>query len=240
MSSSKDTLNVLPDENEVRSDRWLSPEVSGRSKTSKRETTGLMQKGRIDAKVMSINTAAAQSTSSHSQEEQLDSPLRLALARRSVKRKIFTYMDQGDKKTDIESRTGLSHQCIKWHRQMWRSECSHPRPQSKTTSQSSSRRAKSPSPRNERASKKRPACDEKSDLSAVSECNGDKRRRKHRAVKQSIARPVCVGTNKPESGGGNCAEKERSGSLCLKGKENMPGKDETLMLSVLPIRDLGP
>lgn len=213
-----------------------------RSKTSKREAafSEVTQKGRRDAGAPTINEAAAHAASSHKQEEELSSPLRLALARRSVKRKIFTFMDQGEKKTDIESRTGLSHQCIKWHRHLWRTECSHPRPQSKKILNKSSRRAHSPSTRSERLSRKRPSCDGKGDFSVAGERNSGKRQRKHPPVKQSIGRSVSVGTEMPEPGGGNRAERGTKVTIFSTDKENVPGKDEAMMMSVLPFRDLKP
>ena len=234
----RDLPNSLPDGTEVRSD----PGVSIKSQTSKRETASSesTQGGRGNAGVMAINDAAAHAASSNRQEEDISSPLRLALARRAVKKQIFTFMDQGDKKTDIESRTGLSHQCIKWHRRLWRNECSHPRPRSKKTTTNPSRRAQSPSTRSERSSKKRPACDEKGEFSVASECSSDRRRRKRRAVRQPKERSVSAGTDLPGSGGGKCAESETKGSGCFVGKENVPARDEVMMMSVLPIRDLRP
>ena len=239
MDLSRNPSNPQPDEFEVRSDTGLDQEASVGPMKSKRKTGPTQKRGR-DTTPMPINTAATHSVSSHTQDEELSSPLRLALARRSVKEKIFTLMDQGDKKTEIESRTGLSHQCIKWHRQLWRIECSHPRPRSRRKSQSLSRRSQSPSARNERSSKKRPASGEKEDSSGASACSREKRRRKNRTVKQSIGRPVCARSEKLEPGGEKCDEKERKSSAYLTGKENMPGKDEAMVVSVLPIRDLGP
>ena len=225
----------MPKGTEVRSD----PGVPTKSKTSKRETASSesTQRGRRDAGVTAINDAAAYTPSSPRQEEETNSPLRLALARRAVKKQIFTFMDQGDKKTDIESRTGLSHQCIKWHRRLWRNECSHPRPRSKKISKSPSRRAQTPSARSERSSRKRPACDENGEFSVDGECSSDRRRRKRRAVRQPKER---AGTNVSESGGRKCAESETKGSGCFAGKENVPARDEAMVVSVLPIRDLRP
>lgn len=236
MGSSPSPRNLPKPLSEVRSDHGT------RSKTSKREAafSEVTQKGRRNARAPTINKAAAHTTSSHKQEEELSSPLRLVLARRSVKMKIFTYMDQGDKKTDIESRTGLSHQCIKWHRHLWRTEGSHPRPQSKKVLNSSSRRAHSPSTRSERPSRKRPASDGKSDFSVAGECSSGKRRRKHPTVKQSMGSSVRVGTEMPEPGRGKCAERATKATTLLTGKENVPGKDEAMMMSVLPFRDLKP
>ena len=233
MHSSKNSPNLPPNTTEVRSDPGLESKAPKRGRD-------LTRKGRRDARVMSIHTDGGHSTPKHRQEEELGSSLRLALARRSVKRKIFTYMDQGDKKTDIESRTGLSHQFIKWHRQLWRIECSHPRPLSRKHSQSSTRRSQSPSTRHERSPRKRRACERKDDSSDASECSGGKWRRKKRVVKHSIGRPVHVGPETPHSGGGKCAESEAKGSGCFAGKENVPRKDEAMVVSVLPIRGVMP
>lgn len=234
----RDLPDSMPDGTEVRSD----PGVSTKSKTSKREmaSSESTQRGRRDAGVMAIHDAAAHTLSSHRQEEETNSPLRLALARRAVKKQIFTFMDQGDKKTDIETRTGLSHQCIKWHRRLWRNECSHPRPRSKKISKSPSRRAQTPSARSERSSRKRPACDENGEFSVAGECSSDRRRRKRRAVRQSKEPSVRAGTDVSESGGRKCAESEMKGSGCFAGKENVPARDEAMVVSVLPIRDLRP
>ena len=57
-------------------------------------------------------------------------------------------------------------------------------------------------------------------------------------VKQSIGRSVRAVTEMPDSRGGKCAESEVKGSRCFGGKENVPGKDEAMVLSVLPIREL--
>ena len=240
MASPTNSPNPPPDKTEVRADPGLDGRASVRSEAPKRGRD-LTRKGRRDAKVISINTDAGHSAPSHRQEEELSSPLRLALARRSVKRKIFTYMDRGDKKTDIESRTGFSHQFIKWHRQLWRTECSHPRPPSKKLSQGSLRRSQSPNTRNERSSRKRPAaCERKDDSSDASECNSGKRRRKKRVLKQSIELSVHTVPEMPDSGGRRGAKSEAKGSPCFADKENVPRKDQAMLLSVLPIRELGP
>ena len=239
MDSPRNSPNPSPHEAEVRSDPGLDRKASVRSTAAKRGRE-LTRKGGRDARVTPINTDAGHSAPSHRQEEELSSPLRLALARRSVKRKIFTYMDQGDKKTDIESRTGLSHRFVKWHRQLWRTECSHPRPLSKKLPQGSSRRSQSPSKRDQRSSRKRPACERKDDSSDASECSSGKRRRKKRVVKQSIGRSVHAVPEMSDSRGGKCAESEVKGPRCFAGKENVPGKDEAMVVSVLPIRELVP
>ena len=57
-------------------------------------------------------------------------------------------------------------------------------------------------------------------------------------VKQSIGQSVCAVTDMSVSGGGKCAESEVKGPRCFGGKENVLGKDEAMVLSVLPIREL--
>ena len=237
MDFSNGLPNLPSDEAGVRSDPGFDNRASLRSKAPQRGRD-LKRKGGREARVIPINTDAGLSASSHRQQEELSSPLRLALARRSVKRKIFTYMDRGDKKTDIESRTGFSHQFIKWHRQLWRTECSHPRPPSKKLSQGSSRRSQSPNTRNERPSRKRPACERKDDSLDASECNSGKRRRKKRVVKQSIGRSVHAVPVMPDSGGGNYGESEMKEPRCFGDKENVLEKDEAMVVSILPIREL--
>lgn len=242
----------LLDKSEMPSDAAVDTRVSVRSPTSKlcicrswldiqkTEILELTGKGTRDSGAMPISEAPAHTKPIHKQGEQTDSPLRLALARRSVKNQIFACMDQGDKKTDIESRTGLSHQCIKWHRRLWRTECSHPRPRSKKLSKISGRGSRSPGARSERSSRRRQACDGNGDSSVADGTRIDKRRRKHRAVKQSRGRSVRTGMERSGSGGGACAERERKGSGCLAGKENVPERGEAMVMSgglkVLPIR----
>ena len=252
MDPSSDSTHLpipLLDEAEVRSDPELDPSV--RAQTSrpdmcrsgldiqKTKSTG---KGTRETAVTPITESSAHTTSSHKEGEPNHSPLRLALARRLVKRQIFTYMDQGDRKTDIESRTGLSHQCIKWHRRLWRDECSHPRPQSRSLSKSSMRRPRSPDTRSERRLRTRPAYDEKGGSSVAGESNSGKQRRKHRAMKQSKERCLRKGAEMQGSGEGECAERETRGTGFFAGKENIPERDEAMAmlgeLKILPFRDL--
>ncbi len=243
--------NPLPDGTGILSNPGLDPGLDEKARMSKRdmcrsgfgvqrsvlsELTG-KKKGTRDAGVI-LHTPSSRG------QEELTSPLRLALARRSVKKQIFTYMDQGDKKTDIESRTGLSHQCIKWHRWLWRNEGSHPRSRSKKASKNSSRGARSPNTRSERSSRKRPACDGTADSSVATEYSSEKKRRKHCAVKQSKGRSIRAKMEVPEYDSGRCAEKETKGSACFADKENIPGRDEATLvpggLKVLPVRHLRP
>lgn len=161
--------------------------------------------GTKDATLKSITNS-----STHKQPEQTLPPLRLALARRSVKQQIFTYMDQGDKKTDIESRTGLSHNCIKWHRRLWRDECSHPRP--KKLSRSLARGLRSSGTRSERSLGRRPACDENGKFVGVGGSGGEKVRRKRRARKWLEQCYVGRGVEVYGARGNGCAERETTES----------------------------
>ena len=235
----------IPVETEVRSDPGLDPMISVIPQTSKRDRChlGFGRPKTARSELMGTGTRDASvrvhTISSHAPEEEITSPLRLALARRSVKKQIFTYMDQGDKKTDIESRTGLSHQCIKWHRWLWRSEGCHPRPRSEKPSKSSSQVSRSPSVRSQRSSKKRPACDGKGELAIAGESGGGKRRRRKQSAvgrSRSNERHARAGS---EMG---FAEKDSKGSSLLAGKENVPEKEEAMVMSgevkVLPIREL--
>lgn len=241
---------------EVVSDPGLDPRVSGKTQTPKLDMsrsglgiqkTGfseLVRKRTRDARAMSIADAALPARSSYRPGEQFALPLRLALAQRSVKNQIFTYMDQGDKKAEIESRTGLSHQCIKWYRRMWRAERSHPRPQSRKLPKSSARRPRSPNTRNERASRKRRRYEDQSDSSVVGNPSGSKRRRLHRTVKQPKGCSLRAGMEVSEVGGRDFAERKTRGLSPSQCKEDIPERDEAMSMSgelmTLPIRDLGP
>ena len=233
----------------VRSDSELDVRVSGRSNMSKPDSccsgletqTALISK--LSEKGISITEASLHTTACHKQGEHISSPLRLALARRSVKNKIFTYMDHGDRKKDIESRTGLSHRCIKWHRRLWRNEGSHPRVQSKKVFNGSARHLRSPDTRSEGSARIPPACDDKGESSIADESGTGKRLRKHRAVRRSKGRFMRRRTEMPGSGGG-CTDGEESVSDCLAGKENDSQEGEAMAMSgelkILLIRDLRP
>ena len=245
--------NLLPDEAEVLPDPGFGPKDSVRVQSSKLDmccsglhvqiTTIPRLTGKVtrDAGVKSVTESSAHTTSCHKQGEQSLSPLRLALARLSVKKQIFTYMEQGDKKTDIESRTGLSHQCIKWHRRLWRDECSHPRPLSTKLSRTSARDPQLPSTRSERRLRKPPPCDEKGDSSGTGESSGGKRRREHRAMKRSKKHSMRTGMEMHRSQGKECAEMETPESSCFAGKENLLERDEAMAMSgelkIFPFRD---
>ena len=160
------------------------------------------------------NTTTRSSSHHRLTEEEPTSPLRLALARRSVKQQIFFYTDRGDRKIDIESRTGLSHQCIKWHRRLWRHECSHPRPRSNKRSSS---RSSSPSVRSSRTTrrehslrKKRPASKRSNSSSDSSVAGGssreEKRRRQHSEIKSLDECCARVLATVLESGKDECTE----------------------------------
>ena len=247
--------NLILDEARVPSDRELDPRAFVKSKTSKLsmrrpgfdiEKTGcseIVGKRTRDARTMSIEDAAHLVQSNNRQEAQSDSPLRLALARHSVKKQIFACMDQGDKKIEIESKTGLSHRCIKWHRRLWRIEGRHPRHRSGKPSKSSARRPRSPSTRNRRAVRRRQTSDEKNKSSITDESSSEKRRRKRLAAKQSKGPSMRNSMNTDGSGGGDCAGMETRASHCAAGKETVLGRNEAIATSglrLLPIRILGP
>ena len=241
-------------QSELQSNPGLDPRVTGEPHMSKRDIcrsglllqktrlSGLIERGRRDAGVRSITETSAHTTRSHEQGQNCDVPLRRELARRSVKNHIFACMDNGDKKAEIESTTGLSHRCIKWHRRLWRNECSHPRPRSKKPSKNSARGPRSPGTRSERQLRNRPACTENGDALAAGESSSDRRRRKHRAVKQSKERSMRTGMKMPGPGEGACAEMETRASGCFAGNEDVPERAETMAISgefkVLPFRDL--
>lgn len=243
--------NLMLDEARVQSDRGLDPRVSVKYKTSKLsmccpgldiQKTGFSEtvgKRTRDARVVSIADAACPTQSSYRQEEQASSPLRLALARHSVKKQIFACMDQGDKKTEIESKTGLSHRCIKWHRRMWRIEGRHPRHRPGKFSKSSARSPLSQGTRSGRAVRRRQASGEKSSSSVAGDSSSEKRGRKHRVVRQSKGRCKRTGIEMAGSGGGECAEREARGCACFASKENVPERNAISGgLRILPIRAL--
>ena len=60
--------------------------------------------------------------------------LRTSLLRDSVKRRIFAYMDKGDRSAAIETKSGLSHPTVKLYRRMWNGEKHDARRRSKKTS----------------------------------------------------------------------------------------------------------
>ena len=60
--------------------------------------------------------------------------LRTSLLRDSVKRRIFAYMDKGDRSADIETKSGLSHPTVKLYRRMWNEERREARRRSKKSS----------------------------------------------------------------------------------------------------------
>ena len=60
--------------------------------------------------------------------------LRTSLLRDSVKRRIFAYMDEGDRSADIEIKSGLSHPTVKLYRRMWNEERYNARRRSKKSS----------------------------------------------------------------------------------------------------------
>ena len=226
--------NPLLDGAEVRPDCGPDPRGSIRSHVAE---FGKCRPGRqtrrpafpqLTEKTVSITEASVRTTTNRKVREHIYPPLRLALARRSVKNQIFTYMDQGDRKEEIESRTGLSHLCIKWHRRLWRNEGSHPRPRSKKISKGSAQAPRSLCTQGNGLIEERLACDGKGDSSVVAESSREKRRRKHGAVRLSKGRAVCTRVELPGFGGGECAGREKRGLDRLADKENVYEPDAAM------------
>ncbi|KAM0803607.1 hypothetical protein BDR22DRAFT_40838 [Usnea florida] len=85
------------------------------------------------------HSAKESRNSDHSSSTKLPShpktiALRTSLLRDSVKRRIFAYMDKGDRSADIETKSGLSHPTVKLYRRMWNEEKHDARRRSKKTS----------------------------------------------------------------------------------------------------------
>ena len=85
------------------------------------------------------HSAKESRNSDHSSRTKFPSPpkeiaLRTSLLRDSVKRRIFAYMDKGDRGADIETKSGLSHPTVKLYRRMWNEERHGARRRSKKTS----------------------------------------------------------------------------------------------------------
>ena len=240
-------LNPTPSGVDKASETGLASRVSATSQTSKlnmcRSGIGV-QATRFSNTVNKHADAVPPAQSSRSLEEQFfNLPLRLALAKLTVKRQIFASMDHGERKADIESSTGLSHQCIKWHRWMWRVEGSHPCPQPRRILKTSTRGLKSSNLRNGRLSRKRPQCDDHSEASDAGSPRASKRRRKHRAVDQLEECSMHAGMEMPRAGSRKCVGREIRGCVASTDKENIPEGDEAMWMAgektVLPLRDLG-
>lgn len=111
------------------------------------------------------------SVSSHAKEL----PLRTSLVRDSMKKKIFAYMDKGDRSADIELKSGLSHPRVKHYRRMWKDERHDPCLRSKKRLR---RKARSRVPSYEPFQlplRLRSACDEKPELFQIGRSVGDKK-----------------------------------------------------------------
>lgn len=122
------------------------------------------------------------STSNPSHAKEL--PLRTSLVRDSVKKRIFAYMDKGDRSADIELETGLSHPRVKHYRRMWKDERHDPRLRSKKRS---GRKARSRVPSYEPVQlplRLKSACGQEPESSQVTKSVGAGRgKRKHRAAR---------------------------------------------------------
>lgn len=243
----KNLLNSTSTEVDEASETRLASRVTATSQTSKLNTcrSGLgVQATRFSNAVNKEADAVPSAQSSRSLEEQfLKLPLRLALAKLTVKRQIFASMDHGDRKADIESSTGLSHQCIKWHRWMWRVEGSHPRPQPRRILKPSTRGLRSSNLRKQGRSRKRRECDDHSEASDTGDPRASKRRRNHRAADQPGEYSIHAGMEMSKSGSRKCLGREMRGCVALADKENIPEGDEAMWMAgektVLPLRGLG-
>ena len=243
----KDLLTPTPAEVDEASDAGLADRVSATSQTSKptmcRSEFGVQATTHSNA--VNIHADALSSApSSRCLEEQLFKlPLRLALAKLTVKRQIFASMDHGERKADIESSTGLSHQCIKWHRFMWRVEGSHPRPQPRRHLKPSTRGLRSSNLQNGRLLRKRRECDDHSEASDAGDLGASKRRRRHRAVDQSEECSRHAGMEMARAGSRKCVGRELGGCVASMDKENIPEGGEAMWMAgeqtVLPLRVLG-
>lgn len=119
------------------------------------------------------------SVSSHAREL----PLRKSLVRDSVKKRIFAYMDKGDRSADIEIESGLSHLRVKRYRRMWKDERHDPRLRSKKRFR---RKVRSRVPSCEPIQlplRLKPACSQTPENPSVPKSIGDKGKRKHRAAR---------------------------------------------------------
>ena len=244
----KHLLNPTPTEVDKASETGLASTVSATSQASKLNTcrSGLaVQATRFSNAVNKEADAVPSAQSSRSLEEQFFKlPLRLALAKLTVKRQIFASMDHGERKADIESSTGLSHQCIKWHRFMWRVEGSHPRPKPRRILKPSTKCLRSSNLRKRGLSRNRRECDDHSEASDAGNPRACKRRRQHRAVDQPEECSMHARMEMSRVGSGKCGGREMRGCVALTDKENIPEGDEAMWLAgeqtVLPLRGLGP
>ena len=125
------------------------------------------------------NIESSTSISPHAKEQ----PLRTSLVRDSVKKRIFAYMNKGDRSADIEVKSGLSHLRVKRYRRMWKDERHDPRLQSKKRSRRRARSRVTSCEPVQLPLRLKPACGQKPDLFRVAKSAADKGKRKHRAAK---------------------------------------------------------
>ncbi|KAM0803631.1 hypothetical protein BDR22DRAFT_42162 [Usnea florida] len=244
----KDLLNPIPTDVDKASEAGLASSASATSPISKpamcRSEPGVQMTRHSNAVTIHAD-AVPSAQSNHCLKEQFFKlPLRLALAKRTVKRQIFASMDHGDRKADIESSTGLSHQCIKWHRFMWRVEGSHPRPPPRGNLKPTSIRGlRSSSLPRGRLSRKRRDCVEGADAGGL---GAEKRRRGQRVVDRE-EEEECSGRAGVERAGGGRRRRgvgrEVGGCVASMDKENIPDGGGGVWMAgektVLPLRGLG-
>ena len=110
---------------------------------------------------------------------------RTSLVQDSVKRRIFAYMDQGDRSAEIETKSGLSHLIVKHYRRMWKDERHDARLQS--LKNRSSRKACSRARASSYAPvqlplRLKPGCGQRPEMCPGPKSVGDRGMRKHRAA----------------------------------------------------------
>ncbi|CAF9916617.1 hypothetical protein IMSHALPRED_003248 [Imshaugia aleurites] len=136
------------------------------------------------SKASAKGSCAAKTASSASKPSPAkEQPLRTSLVRDSVKKRIFAYMDKGDRSADIETKSGLSHLLVKHHRHMWKDERYDARLRSRK--KRSKRKARGRVPASCEAVKLPLRLKEgwglKNELCRVQKSGADKGRRRHRA-----------------------------------------------------------
>ena len=243
----KDLMDSTPARVDVITEAGLASSASATSQTSKptacRSELGVQTTRHPKAVNIHADTLTSAQSSRCLEEHFFKLPLRLALAKLTVKRQIFASMDHGERKADIESSTGLSHQCIKWHRWMWRVEGSHPRPQPRRNLKPSMRGLRSSNLQNGRLSRKRRECDDHTEASDTGDLRASKRRRRQRVVGQSEECSKHAGMEMSRAGSRKCVGRELRGCVASMDKENLPEGDEAMWMAgektVLPLRGRG-
>ena len=243
----KDLLNPTPTEVDKASEAGLASSASAPSQTSKptmcRSGPGVQTTRHSNAVNIHADAVPSAQSSRCLEEQFFKLPLRLALAKLTVKRQIFASMDHGERKADIESSTGLSHQCIKWHRFMWRVEGSHPRPPPRRNLKPSMRGLRSSNLHNGRLSRKRREYDDHGEASDTGDLRASKRRRKHRAVDREEECSGHAGTEISRAGSRKCVGRDLRSCAASVDKENIPEGGEAMWMAgektVLPLRGLG-